>query len=277
LLVAVVKTFKNRWLFSLFLQTIYGLLSFVNAIIIPYMVDYIADKTIPKWWGFFYTGIVLVVTIIASFCYYQSWFISATVGIQVSFSLIIISNVFFIKLRSILIQEVYRKVLNVAPSRTSNSGQVVNLLANDAQFVADTMPAFSAGLTAPIQIIAAIGLLAWHIGAYALLTPAVVVILFPITQILGKRFGTFRIKIQGAADKRLKLTNELVNGIRIVKYYAWENAFVKNIFSSRETELKHLKGLAINRAVLIFVMSNITTLIISMYFIFFTYVFNILL
>ncbi len=35
--------------------------------------------------------------------------------------------------------------------------------------------------------------------------------------------------IQGAADRRLKLTTELINGIRIVKYYAWEKPFLQNI------------------------------------------------
>ncbi len=35
--------------------------------------------------------------------------------------------------------------------------------------------------------------------------------------------------IQAAVDKRLKLTTELINGIRIVKYYAWEKPFLQNI------------------------------------------------
>jgi hypothetical protein len=101
------------------------------------------------------------------------------------------------------------------------------------------------------------------VGPYSLLAPGVFVVLFPFTMILGRRFGTFRSKIQNAADKRLKLTNELINGIRIVKYYAWENAFVQNIETSRTAELNQVKGLGYNRSFLIFIMSNTTTIILG--------------
>jgi len=47
--------------------------------------------------------------------------------------------------------------------------------------------------------------------------------------LIGRRFGTLRGLIQKAGDKRLKFTNELLTGIRIVKFYAWENPFMRNI------------------------------------------------
>jgi hypothetical protein len=53
------------------------------------------------------------------------------------------------------------------------------------------------------------------------------VLMFPLSLWLGGRFGKFRHRIQLAGDKRLKLTNELLQGIRIVKFYAWEEAFKK--------------------------------------------------
>lgn len=69
--------------------------------------------------------------------------------------------------------------------------------------------------------------------------------------------------IQAFGDKRLKLTSELISGIRIVKYYAWEEAFKRNILNSREGELNVVKQLGLNRAILIFIMSNTTTVIIG--------------
>lgn len=57
--------------------------------------------------------------------------------------------------------------------------------------------------------------------------------------------------------------NELINGIRIVKFYAWERAFVKNITNARESELASVLRLGRERAVLIMVMTNTTTFVTS--------------
>ena len=36
-----------------------------------------------------------------------------------------------------------------------------------------------------------------------------------------------------ATDVRLKVINELINGIRVIKAYAWENALMKKIIITR--------------------------------------------
>jgi cytochrome c biogenesis protein CcdA len=74
----------RTWCYALALQNLYGLLSFVNPIILPYMATYIADPSVPYWYGLMYTAIILVVSVFASVCYYQSWFTGATIGVQVA-------------------------------------------------------------------------------------------------------------------------------------------------------------------------------------------------
>lgn len=41
----------------------------------------------------------------------------------------------------------------MASNKNLNSGYIVNLIANDAQFFADTLNMFNSGVTAPIQIV----------------------------------------------------------------------------------------------------------------------------
>jgi len=251
---AVRKLFFAKWILALFLQFLYGCLSFANPIILPFLLKWLADPTQPYYLGLIYLAIIFVCSIVGSFLYYASVFISSTLGIQV---------------RSVLVQAVYRKVLSIRASKTSSSGNIVNLVANDTQFLTDTLTAFNNGITAPFQIIIATGLLGRVIGAYCLIAPLVFFIMLPVASILGKRFGAFRQLIQIAADRRLKLTNELINGIRIVKFYAWEDAFVRNINSARQDELKQVRGLGYNRSFLIFIMSNTTTIIVGLIFLFF--------
>ncbi|KAL4506071.1 hypothetical protein ABPG72_013832 [Tetrahymena utriculariae] len=42
----------------------------------------------------------------------------------------------------------------------------------------------------------------------------------------------------GLVDKRVNLTNEVIEGIRLIKMYAWESAFLKAAKEIRKLELK---------------------------------------
>lgn len=42
-------------------------------------------------------------------------------------------------------------------------------------------------------------------------------------------------------DGRIRLMNEILNGIKILKFYAWEKAFLEQVLGHREKELKALK------------------------------------
>jgi ATP-binding cassette subfamily C (CFTR/MRP) protein 1 len=77
-----------------------------------------------------------------------------------------------------------------------------------------------------------------------------------ITAQLGKQLGLKRMGVQQFGDKRLKIINELLAGIRIIKYYAWEEAFFSNIEKFREDELSALKSLSLSRMSLITVIQS---------------------
>jgi len=42
-------------------------------------------------------------------------------------------------------------------------------------------------------------------------------------------------------DNRIKLMNEILNGIKVLKLYAWELAFREKVLEIRQKELKVLK------------------------------------
>ncbi len=44
-----------------------------------------------------------------------------------------------------------------------------------------------------------------------------------------------------AKDGRLNLLNEMLAGMKIIKLYAWEPSFVRNLLQKRETELHYIK------------------------------------
>ena len=46
-------------------------------------------------------------------------------------------------------------------------------------------------------------------------------------------------------DQRIKMMNEILNGIRVLKLYAWEMAFIRSITHIREKELGYIRQKAI--------------------------------
>ena len=63
----------------------------------------------------------------------------------------------------------------------------------------------------------------------------------------GVVFGTLMgIRRQKSiiTDARVKLMNEMLSGIRVIKFYAWENAFMQKVLTVRTAELIKLKQMA---------------------------------
>jgi hypothetical protein len=46
-------------------------------------------------------------------------------------------------------------------------------------------------------------------------------------------------------DQRIKMMNEILNGIRVLKLYAWEMAFIRSITNIRDKELRYIRQKAI--------------------------------
>lgn len=64
-------------------------------------------------------------------------------------------------------------------------------------------------------------------------------------------------------DQRIKMMNEILNGIRVLKLYAWEMAFIRSITHIREKELGYIRQKAIISAVSS-ILSTFTPILVSM-------------
>jgi ATP-binding cassette subfamily C (CFTR/MRP) protein 1 len=79
-----------------------------------------------------------------------------------------------------------------------------------------------------------------------------------------------RLKVK-VTDTRVKLMNEILSGVRVIKYYAWEIAFQGKITAVREEELYLLKKLAYVVAIG-FTLILMSAPIVQPILIFFTYI-----
>ena len=80
-----------------------------------------------------------------------------------------------------------------------------------------------------------------EVGIAALIGSIGLVILIPLNLIGGKIIEKLETKQMAAKDMRLKLMSEILNGIKVLKLYAWELPFMKKIKEIRRREIKFLK------------------------------------
>jgi hypothetical protein len=92
--------------------------------------------------------------------------------------------------------------------------------------------------TAPIQLAICLGLLIDTLGVSALAGFAMFFVATPIQMVSMKQMFKMRQTSMQWTDKRAKLLQELLGGMKILKFFAWEIPFLKRIFGYRRNEMK---------------------------------------
>lgn len=136
---------------------------------------------------------------------------------------------------------IYKKALRLSQSAMSETtvGQMVNLLSNDVNRfdqVAQMLPYI---VLAPLQAIIVITiLLAFYLGVYPTLASLAAILLYVLVQTsMGRGFSRFRAKTAKRTDERVRLMNEIILAMRIIKMYAWERPFKQLVQMARKREI----------------------------------------
>ena len=95
-------------------------------------------------------------------------------------------------------------------------------------------------ILAPFQIGACLYLIYDQIGPGVFVGLAFSFVTAPLSTAVFSWITTVRTTKMLKTDLRVKLMNEVLTGIRIVKYYAWEKAFDKKITEVRDEEVNIL-------------------------------------
>ena len=89
-----------------------------------------------------------------------------------------------------------------------------------------------------IQLGICLALLIANLGPSALAGFAVFVIFTPIQGKIMKILFQIRRKAMVWTDKRVKLLQELVGGMKITKFFAWEAPFLERVAGYRKKEMR---------------------------------------
>uniref|UniRef100_A0A8C2GTP2 ABC-type glutathione-S-conjugate transporter n=1 Tax=Cyprinus carpio TaxID=7962 RepID=A0A8C2GTP2_CYPCA len=196
--------------------------------VLSLLLGFMKDEDAPLWKGYFYASLMFLLSCLQSIFNHQYTYTCFTVGMRV---------------KTAVMGLVYRKslVVNSAARRTCTVGEIVNLVSADTQKLMDFVVYFNAVWLAPIEVTLCLFFLWQHLGPSALAGIATVIFIFPLNGFIARKRSKLQEIQMKYMDGRVKLMNEILNGIKILKFYAWEKAFLEQVLGYREKELKTLK------------------------------------
>uniref|UniRef100_A0A672TG83 ATP binding cassette subfamily C member 8 n=1 Tax=Strigops habroptila TaxID=2489341 RepID=A0A672TG83_STRHB len=161
-----------------------------------------------------------------------------------------------INLRGAIQTKIYNKIMQLSTSNMSmgemTAGQICNLVAIDANqlmwffFLCPNLWAM------PVQIIVGILLLYYLLGISALIGAAVIIVLAPVQYFVATKLSQAQRSTLEYSNERLKKTNEMLRGIKLLKLYAWEHIFHSSVEETRQKEMTSLKSFALYTSISIF-------------------------
>nr|CAG8556518.1 4134_t:CDS:10 [Entrophospora candida] len=152
--------------------------------------------------------------------------------------------------RTSLIASIYRKAIVLSGKARSDftAGKITNLMSTDTFRIDFVCGYFHVAWTAPIMLAIALGLLIKNLGPSALAGFGLLIVMGPLQGYIMKSLTTLRAKAAKVTDERVKLTQEVLQGIRVIKYYAWEDSFLDALNKLRIKEIRYIRLLLTVRA-----------------------------
>ncbi|XP_033490030.2 ATP-binding cassette sub-family C member 8 isoform X6 [Epinephelus lanceolatus] len=161
-----------------------------------------------------------------------------------------------INLRGAIQTKIYNKIMRLCTSNMSMGeltvAQICNLVAIDTNqlmwffFLCPNLWAM------PVQIIVGVILLYYLLGISALIGATVIAVLAPVQYFVATKLSQTQKSTLEYSSKRLKKTNELLRGIKLLKLYAWEHIFCDSVEETRDKELTSLQAFALYTSISIF-------------------------
>ncbi|RUS91065.1 hypothetical protein EGW08_001193, partial [Elysia chlorotica] len=137
----------------------------------------------------------------------------------------------------------YKKCLRLSNKAMNESsvGQIVNLMSNDVNRFDQAVIFLHFLWVGPLQALAVLIIL-WHeLGPSVLAGFVVLLLLIPVQGFMGKLFSKLRHKTAVHTDERVKVMNEIISGMRVIKMYCWEKPFGQLVEKIRGKELYYVR------------------------------------
>ncbi len=160
------------------------------------------------------------------------------------------SNVVFshcaLQFRNALVNKIFRKSLRLSPTarQQTSTGEIINVFSTDTRQIMGFLFMLNQMVLSLPTIVVCLYLVYGIVGNAVWIGLALILVGFPInlmSMVYIKKCREAKVK---ESDIRTRLMSEILNGIRVIKCYAWEDAFQAKVVAVRKRELVHLRRIA---------------------------------
>jgi ABC-type bacteriocin/lantibiotic exporter with double-glycine peptidase domain len=227
ILCPLIKTFWPGLLLAGILKLIASLMTFVSPIVLDWILAFISDPNEPVWKGLIYASLMFIAPMIESVQYNQYEYIIISIAMRV---------------KSCMISAIFKKGLKLSSlgKKEFSTGEIVNLMSVDTQRIVEYIMFVNILWSAPLQIGIALYLLWAQLGIATLAGIGVMIFTLPFNGYISSQLRKKQIIVMKEKDKRIRMMNEILNGIKVLKLYAWENSFKDYVMKFRSREMEYL-------------------------------------
>ncbi|XP_030828553.1 ATP-binding cassette sub-family C member 9 isoform X2 [Strongylocentrotus purpuratus] len=233
------KVYGRRNFWAALLKLIGDCMGYIGPLAVGGITLYVQNikLDIPKETGFvtftdfFANGFVLVGVM----------FFAATIkflALQTHYHWVILESM---HIRTAIQTMVYEKSLRLSTYATTGGmmtmGQITNHMSTDAMSLLFCFQMMHYCWSIPLQITVTLVLLYQQLGLAALLGSAIFVFLLPFQAKIASLMSRLQKTTLDYSDTRLKLSNEMLQGIKLLKLYGWEELYCSAIEAVRTNEL----------------------------------------
>ena len=135
---------------------------------------------------------------------------------------------------------IYDKLLKLSPSINIKAGDIYNYLQSDSHKLSKLMSSCPNIISVPFLIIMYSYLLFKYMGISFIIGFLVMIIFLIINYYYRKQFSKYLKLYLKKSDKRMRVTTEAFNNLKVIKLYGWDNFFLSKIQLARNEELDAL-------------------------------------
>uniref|UniRef100_H0VFM4 ATP-binding cassette sub-family C member 10 n=1 Tax=Cavia porcellus TaxID=10141 RepID=H0VFM4_CAVPO len=142
--------------------------------------------------------------------------------------------------RGAVLNILYRKALHLGPRRPP-TGEVLNFLGTDSERLLNFTGSFHEAWGLPLQLAITLYLLYQQVGLAFVGGLVLALLLVPVNKVIATRIMASNQEMLQHKDARVKLMTELLSGIRVIKFFGWEQAMATRVEACRAQELGRLR------------------------------------
>ncbi|XP_069678144.1 ATP-binding cassette sub-family C member 4-like [Periplaneta americana] len=227
LFTAILITFRWSLLCLVFLQTT----TLIVRTFLPFTLGRLLN--VLSWEpgsseAFQYGGILVFEVVIAAFINQHAIYRSGHIGMQI---------------RVACCSLVYRKALTLSQDALQDiaAGKIVNLMSNDVSRFDRVLLYWHYLILMPILVLIVATYMSLTYGVAGAVGVIVIVVIIIFQASTGKFLSSYRCKTAQKSDVRIKLMDEIISAVQVIKMYAWEKPFSKLIAKVRREEVNTLR------------------------------------